>query len=187
MRSITRLVGVFLIGLAALGLIASFAFPSNEQRLQSAGVEVKGRVLDKWIGDPRSAGTFKRSFNFIAYEYPTASGQHVRAELSLWTRTQQEAVKIGAPLIVRYLPSDPRVHEVVDYRDEIAAHRTMWGRLIMCVVLLVIGGGMLLATRPTPEAGAGGAAAEPVPVRRAPAADRRPGRRGAASFSTRSR
>lgn len=196
MRSITRLIGMLLIAIAVLGGLATIVFPSDEQRLITSSVEVKGRVLEKWFGEPKQPGTFKRSYNFISYEYSTGAGSVIRGELSLWTSSQREAIKVGGPLVIRYLPDNPRVHEVVDYRDQLSATRTLWGRLLMCVLLLVMGGGVLAATRsPTqPDraatllGGAGGNGAAPAhagaPRRQAGA---RAGPRRTAQFSTRAR
>lgn len=143
---LTRIVGGILVVLAIAGGIASTLFPSERQRLATEGVDTKGRIVEKWQGEPRLHTTFKRSFYFIGFEFQTASGELLRDELSLWMRSQLEAARIGQEIGVRYLPSNPRIHEVIEYRDGLAARRIGWG-LLLSGVLFLFGAAMLYATR----------------------------------------
>ena len=146
MRSLTRLIGAILAGLAVLGAIASFVFRSDDDLLSEHGRDAKGIVIAKWIGDPKLTTTFRNSRYLIAYEFQTHSGDSVRSEFAITTRSAYDTVKVKGPLLVRYLPDDPKVHEPSEYRDPPSALRMLWGRLLVCGVLLLIGVAMIWLT-----------------------------------------
>lgn len=146
MRSMTRIIGAILAGLALLGALASFMFPSDEELLADHGLDAKGIVIAKWIGDPKLPTTFRNSRYLIAYEFQTKAGDAVRSEFAITTRSAHDLVKVKGPILVRYLPNDPKVHEPTEYRDAPSPLLMLWGRLLLCGALLLIGVVMIWLT-----------------------------------------